>query len=532
MSRQDNNGVLVWCSDALHDLLGFTDSALASFLVAVASRTKSSPAKIMQQLQNGGVDEKATRVDKLESFSRELYRRCQQQRSGRTKGKQQATTTTNADWIAKAKTYALVQPEDDDYEQQEGATALSQNPSKERKEKKKSKKASKERTKKSSSSLSDKRSKKRQRRRYGIDDDNDDDDDDDDEPTVKRPQHRRRFEDDYDDDNDSGDDDDDADNNNDHQPKKSRLTEKEKAELERERDRKERDEFVQRMLERDEQKTMQKARDTQATRAQQLDTERRLARGETVLDPTTGREMTLQSLQEQSRRLYLKKRTERQVELKERELLDEQDMFRGQTLTAAEQRRIELDRRIIRMARGQQGDNDDDNDDQNDGFYRLPDEYDEKQSKALQDQALLTSRYRETKGEKTEQELWEESQTNKAAGLAGGTKKKKKNKEKQYELVFEDQIDFVMQSTSKGYDRREERYKRREREEEEEAAAKEERQTKDQPRAEEARPTTAHEKILAGRKKLPVFPYREELLAAVKEHQVLILVGETGSGKV
>ena len=44
-------------------------------------------------------------------------------------------------------------------------------------------------------------------------------------------------------------------------------------------------------------------------------------------------------------------------------------------------------------------------------------------------------------------------------------------------------------------------------------------------------PVTAHEKILAGRKKLPVYPYREDFLAAVKDHQVLILVGETGSGK-
>ncbi|CAM9215261.1 unnamed protein product [Discosporangium mesarthrocarpum] len=42
---------------------------------------------------------------------------------------------------------------------------------------------------------------------------------------------------------------------------------------------------------------------------------------------------------------------------------------------------------------------------------------------------------------------------------------------------------------------------------------------------------TEHEKILAGRKKLPVYPYREEFLAAVRDHQVLIVVGETGSGK-
>jgi pre-mRNA-splicing factor ATP-dependent RNA helicase DHX16 len=33
-----------------------------------------------------------------------------------------------------------------------------------------------------------------------------------------------------------------------------------------------------------------------------------------------------------------------------------------------------------------------------------------------------------------------------------------------------------------------------------------------------------------GRKKLPIFKYREEILAAVKDHQVLVLSAETGSG--
>ncbi len=33
------------------------------------------------------------------------------------------------------------------------------------------------------------------------------------------------------------------------------------------------------------------------------------------------------------------------------------------------------------------------------------------------------------------------------------------------------------------------------------------------------------------RKTLPIYPYRDELIAAVREHQTLIIVGETGSGK-
>lgn len=33
------------------------------------------------------------------------------------------------------------------------------------------------------------------------------------------------------------------------------------------------------------------------------------------------------------------------------------------------------------------------------------------------------------------------------------------------------------------------------------------------------------------RRSLPIFPYREDLLAAINEHQILVIEGETGSGK-
>jgi len=32
-------------------------------------------------------------------------------------------------------------------------------------------------------------------------------------------------------------------------------------------------------------------------------------------------------------------------------------------------------------------------------------------------------------------------------------------------------------------------------------------------------------------KSLPVYPFKEDLLAAIEQHQVLIIEGETGSGK-
>ena len=50
-------------------------------------------------------------------------------------------------------------------------------------------------------------------------------------------------------------------------------------------------------------------------------------------------------------------------------------------------------------------------------------------------------------------------------------------------------------------------------------------------KAREEEKRSKHEKLQADRKLLPMFPYREGLLEAIAEHQVLIIVGETGSGK-
>jgi len=91
-------------------------------------------------------------------------------------------------------------------------------------------------------------------------------------------------------------------------------------------------------------------------------------------------------------------------------------------------------------------------------------------------------------------------------------------------LVFEDQIAFVMQDTHQGYDHRKKEHSVKQ--ENEEAELDKVKATAVQ------KALTEHEKILEGRKKLPVYPYRDEFLAAVRDHQVLILVGETGSGKV
>lgn len=47
----------------------------------------------------------------------------------------------------------------------------------------------------------------------------------------------------------------------------------------------------------------------------------------------------------------------------------------------------------------------------------------------------------------------------------------------------------------------------------------------------EAEAKSEHEKLLADRKMLPIYPYRDQLLDAVAKYQIVIIVGETGSGK-
>lgn len=95
-----------------------------------------------------------------------------------------------------------------------------------------------------------------------------------------------------------------------------------------------------------------------------------------------------------------------------------------------------------------------------------------------------------------EQKKWEAEQLA-AARFQFGAKDAKTNQE-EYELLLEDQIDFIQALTMEGTDRK----------------SGDERQLTD---VERKRLT-----IEETRKSLPVFPFKEDLIAAIKEHQVRI----------
>ncbi|KDP35779.1 hypothetical protein JCGZ_10415 [Jatropha curcas] len=216
----------------------------------------------------------------------------------------------------------------------------------------------------------------------------------------------------------------------------------------------------------------------------------------------------IDTLRKVSRQEYLKKREQKKLEELRDDIEDEQYLFDGVKLTEAENRELRYKREIYELVKKRSEAPDDANE------YRMPDAYDQEggvnQEKRF---AVALQRYRDpTAGDKmnpfAEQEAWEDYQIGKAS-LKFGSKNKKQISD-DYQFVFEDQIEFIKESVMDGdkFD--------------------------DQLHAEsldESRGKTALEKLQEERKTLPIYGFRDALLEAIESYQVLVIVGETGSGK-
>ncbi|KAI3773381.1 hypothetical protein L1987_47908 [Smallanthus sonchifolius] len=269
------------------------------------------------------------------------------------------------------------------------------------------------------------------------------------------------------------------------------------SEEERLRDQKEREELERHLREKD------AARTTKLTeqKLSKREEEEAIRRANALAEDDIG------ALRKVSRQEYLKKREQKKLEEIRDDIEDEQYLFEGIKVTEAEQRELRYKKQIYELVKKRSQEDDNINE------YRMPDAYDEEggvnQEKRF---AVAMERYRDSKdGDKmnpfAEQEAWEDHQIGKAT-LKYGSKNKKQSED--YDFVFEDQIEFIQGQVMGGVNVDDEAYH----EEQEKSMAK-----------------SAHEKLLADRKTLPVYPYRESLLQAVEDHQVLVIVGETGSGK-
>ncbi|KAH6755790.1 RNA helicase family protein [Perilla frutescens var. hirtella] len=215
----------------------------------------------------------------------------------------------------------------------------------------------------------------------------------------------------------------------------------------------------------------------------------------------------IQTLRKVSRQEYLKKREQKKLEELRDDIEDEQYLFEGVKLTEAEYRELRYKKQIYELVKKRTEESDYTDE------YRIPEAYDQEggvnQEKRF---SVALQRYRDPAAEEkmnpfAEQEAWEEHQIGKATLKFGSKDKKKKHDD--YEFVFEDQIDFIKATVLEGENV--------------------EQDSVQSPEASAAK--TALEKLQNDRKTLPIYPYREQLLKAVNDHQVIVIVGETGSGK-
>ncbi|XP_015070107.1 pre-mRNA-splicing factor ATP-dependent RNA helicase DEAH1-like isoform X2 [Solanum pennellii] len=214
------------------------------------------------------------------------------------------------------------------------------------------------------------------------------------------------------------------------------------------------------------------------------------------------------SLRKVSRREYLKKREQKKLEELRDDLEDEQYLFEGVKLTEAEERELRYKKEIYELVKKRSEDTGDMDE------YRIPDAYDLEggvnQEKRF---SVASQRYRDPDAAEkmnpfAEQEAWEEHQIGKA-NLKFGSKDRKSRSD-DYQFVFEDQIEFIKAAVMDGVN------------------------VDQEPSTDSIEKTmakSAFEKLQEDRKTLPMYPYRDDLLQAVNDHQVLVIVGETGSGK-
>jgi pre-mRNA-splicing factor ATP-dependent RNA helicase DHX16 len=215
-----------------------------------------------------------------------------------------------------------------------------------------------------------------------------------------------------------------------------------------------------------------------------------------------------------SRRKYITETREPQViRATEEALRDEEELF-GDQVSAAELADRQRKRKLLELAKERRA-----LVDRVVGGYQIPDGQFTEDGKLDLDKRrqALEARYLPDEQHVSEQAQWEALQLDSATMRFGARDaaqhlKPEEAAAQNYDLVFEDQIDFIESELMAG---------------------------KNQPSVAEreanlqkiGRLADGKEDIAATRRSLPIFPFRQQLLDAVRDHQVLIIVGETGSGK-
>ncbi|KAI0989033.1 hypothetical protein GJ496_009088 [Pomphorhynchus laevis] len=255
-------------------------------------------------------------------------------------------------------------------------------------------------------------------------------------------------------------------------------------EEERLKDIKERDDFVRRLDERDQAKT------------RYLDdrSEHSHAVKRTSSDPTE----SIEELRKKSRRTYLKKREIDKIEDLEAAIHDEEDFFHDVHLTNAELRRLEFDKQALDLALKYK----EAREKISESRYHVPTE------KGVIDQQNSEDKSDLLKRGPSDMHDFEEGKVNQAVLKFGARDRVSQNK---YELILDDRIEFICKKSA--------------------ALDSKQNKLKNEKTYEKFLRQQERKSLQETRKSLPIFEYRKDLLDALAKFQILIVEGETGSGK-
>ncbi|KAM3872743.1 pre-mRNA-splicing factor ATP-dependent RNA helicase DHX16 isoform 2-T2 [Diretmus argenteus] len=274
----------------------------------------------------------------------------------------------------------------------------------------------------------------------------------------------------------------------------------EKEERERLQDIEERDAFAERVKQKDKDKTRNITERTDKKAYEEAQKRLKMAEED--------QRKMLPELRKRSRWDYLQKREAEKLEDLEAEIADDEYLFTSAELTEREKRELEYKRTLRDLAKDYKTAGAREKEERKNRYY-MPEE---KRSKDVPQRDLeLDEAPMELGGE---QGRWEEERL-KTASLSFGAKRERERgmqeERDKYQLILEEDemINFVSSAvTMKG--------------------------TLSEKEQEDPAPSQAELKkqsIQEVRRSLPVFPYRQDLLAAISEHQILVIEGETGSGK-
>ena len=283
------------------------------------------------------------------------------------------------------------------------------------------------------------------------------------------------------------------------------LDEEARKIIEEAKDRAERDEFARRLNLKDAGKSKN------SIESKTVDKE--AARRRAVAEDAVSKEAAMEALRIRSRQEYLNKRETEKLALLRKQVAEEAEELRtNPDLSTREKEEFKKNEEVLRLAEERLR-----IDDYTDG-YMLPEDYVTEKGKIdrKKKEEALYKRYvdRDEHGQEryvTEQEEWEREQT---AKVKAQIAQSERVDEGAYEYVFDDaqKINFVMDTRLESDGK---------------PMTKEQRSFQEQLQKAEGKAA----QIEDTRKSLPIYQFRDDLLRAINDYQVLIIVGETGSGK-